>query len=90
MAKRSRKKRIATKLSKAQRYHPGAKGVPAPAQNTKTSKVRRTPRGGQSVHIPTDAELTEEYRYVLTDLKRIGMLALAMLALLIVLAVILV
>jgi hypothetical protein len=89
MAKKSRKKR-ATKLSKAQRYHPGAKGVPAPAQKTKTAKVRRAARGGQSVHIPTDAELTEEYRYVLTDLKRIGLLALAMLALLIVLAIILV
>ncbi|MEA3397358.1 MAG: hypothetical protein U9R05_07845 [Chloroflexota bacterium] len=90
MTKKSRKKRAATKLSKAQRYHPGAKGVPAPAQNTKTSKVRRAARVGHSVSIPTDAELTEEYRYVLTDLKRIGLLALAMLALLIVLAVILV
>ncbi len=90
MAKKSRKKRVATNLSKAQRYHPGAKGVPAPAQNTKTSKISRAARGGHSVHIPTDAELTEEYSYVLTDLKRIGLLALAMLALLIVLALILV
>ena len=46
--------------------------------------------GGAKVHIPTDAELTEEYRYVLTDLRRIGLLALAMLALLIVLAIVLV
>lgn len=86
MAKKSRKKRAA-KLSRAQRYHPGAEGVPAPVQKTKAAKVRRAARGG---HIPTDAELTEEYRYVLTDLKRIGLLALAMLALLIVLAIILV
>ena len=86
MTKKSRKKRV-SKLSQAQRYSPDTGGISAPVQKTKTARVRRTTRG---VHIPTDAELTEEYRYVLTDLRRIGLLAVAMLALLIVLAIILV
>ena len=89
MTKKSRKKRV-SKLSRAQRYSPNTRGIPAPVQKTKTTKARRAAHGGAKVHIPTDAELTEEYRYVLTDLRRIGLLALAMLALLIVLAIVLV
>jgi len=37
-----------------------------------------------------EQDLAEEYRYVITDLKRIGILALVMLALLIVLAFLLI
>ena len=37
-----------------------------------------------------EADLAEEYRYVITDLKRIAVLALAMLALLVVLAIVLI
>jgi hypothetical protein len=35
---------------------------------------------------PREADLREEYRYVITDLQRIGIIAVAMLALLIALA----
>ena len=38
---------------------------------------------------PKASDLQEEYRYVITDLKRIGVIAMAMLAVLIVLALLL-
>ncbi len=72
------------KLSAAQTYRP-VEG----AQPKATAKSKR--RAAQTKHhIPTEEELAEEYRYVLTDLKRIGILALVMLALLIVLAIVLI
>jgi hypothetical protein len=39
--------------------------------------------------VPKASDLQEEYRYVITDLKRIGVIAMAMLAVLIVLALLL-
>ncbi len=43
-----------------------------------------------TTQIPTEEQLAQEYAYVLTDLRKIGILALALLALLIVLAFVLV
>ncbi len=73
------------KLSAAQTYRPaeGAQQMKAAAKPKRRSVQTKH-------HIPTEEELAEEYRYVLTDLKRIGILALVMLALLIVLAIVLI
>ncbi len=43
-----------------------------------------------SASVPTEEQLAQEYAYVLTDLRKIGILALALLALLIILAFVLV
>ncbi len=88
MSKKKRKygsKSKKRKLSAAQTYRPVEGAQP---KATTSAKKRRA---AQPKHtIPTEEELAEEYRYVLTDLKRIGILALVMLALLIVLAIVLV
>ena len=74
----AKKKREAPRLSEAQLYRP-----------TKNAVVDVAAEG-----IPEDASaaevLAEEYQYVIQDLKKIGWLALAMLALLIVLALVIV
>lgn len=44
----------------------------------------------QAASIPTEEQLAQEYSYVLTDLRKIGILAAALLVLLIVLAFVLV
>lgn len=62
------------KLSAAQRVRPGA-----PSERVIAPTREDTPR-----------DLTEEYSYVLTDLKRIGIIALVMLALMIVLMIVIV
>ncbi|HOT92880.1 MAG TPA: hypothetical protein PLJ78_17005 [Anaerolineae bacterium] len=80
MAKKTKKSYRGPRLSEAQRYRPEAKvGAAAPVSQPVVASV-----------VPADADLMEEYRYVLTDLKRIAWLAVAMLALLIVLAFIIV
>ncbi len=88
MSKKKRKygsKNKKRKLSAAQTYRPQAGAAPA---STKKAGKRRAAQTKH--HIPTEEELAEEYRYVLTDLKRIGILALVMLALLIALAIVLI
>lgn len=92
MAKKN--KRRLPRLSEAQRYQPQAGATPAAAPTVTPSprpvQPRRMPPVFQAAHVPTEEELKEEYRYVTTDLRRIGILALAMLAVLIVLAVVLI
>jgi len=77
MAKKSRrvrKKSQPIRLSPAQMVQPGD-------QMAEASPLATTKRPGSKV-----ADLSEEYRYVIADLKRIGIIAVAMLAVLIVLA----
>ncbi len=81
MAKKTKKRSSGPRLSASQLYRPGADGV---------APVAAVPVVKAPVVQPADADLMEEYRYVLTDLKRIAWLAVAMLALLIVLALIIV
>ena len=51
---------------------------------TRKRRVRRVRRGGGPAHIPTEEELQEEYAYVIKDLRRVGILALVMFAVLII------
>lgn len=93
MAKKT--KRRLPRLTETQRYQPaaaaGAGTAPALAPAPRpVVQPRRMPPVFQAARVPTEEELREEYRYVLTDLRRIGLLALAMLAVLIVLAIVLV
>lgn len=92
MAKKN--KRRLPRLSEAQRYQPQAGAIqtaaPTVMPSPRPAQPRRMPPVFQAAHIPTEEELKEEYRYVITDLRRIGILALAMLAVLIVLAVVLI
>ncbi len=53
-------------------------------------KRRSVQTGTTSSAVPTQEDLAREYAYVLTDLRKIGILALALLILLIVLAFVLV
>ena len=81
MAKKSRrvkKKGQAIRLSPAQMVQPGTGDVAEVAAVATRAQSR-----------PQVADLREEYRYVIADLKRIGIIALAMLAVLIVLALLL-
>jgi hypothetical protein len=80
MAKKSRrvrKKERRVRLSPAQMELPGEGGVAGTP--VATAPARRAPK----------ADLREEYRYVIADLRRIGIIAVAMLAVLIVLALLL-
>ncbi|HQE92229.1 MAG TPA: hypothetical protein PLH19_06040 [Anaerolineae bacterium] len=80
MAKKAKKRSGGPRLSESQRYQPGKpSGVVTPVRQAETVST-----------LPANTDLVEEYRYVLTDLKKIGWLALAMLTLLVVLAFILV
>ncbi len=79
MAKKKRKRKTGPRLSASQAYRPTA--TESAAATPRTVAVTATPRGESA--IPTEEELAEEYHYVLTDLKRIAQLALAMLVLLI-------
>ncbi|MBN1876492.1 MAG: hypothetical protein JXA33_19870 [Anaerolineae bacterium] len=83
MAKKKRDK-SSPKLSASQLYHPQKAQVAGTAE----SAVQTVDLEATSV--PGDAALVEEYRYVLTDLKKIAWLAIMMLALLVVLAFVIV
>ncbi len=72
----AKKSRRTPQLSDAQLYRPGAK-ADAVVETPVTTAV-------------SEETLAEEYRYVLTDLKKIAWLALVMLGLLIALAFVLV
>jgi hypothetical protein len=75
---RSRKRTKTPRLSAAQLVQPGEEERP------KTLRALKQPRGKPLT------ELGEEYRYVVNDLKRIAIIAIAMMAVMIVLAVLLV
>jgi len=79
MAKKTKKRSTRRpRLSERQLYQPGVDGVSAvPSAALVTKPVTAQ---------PDDEDLAAEYRYVLTDLKKIAWLALAMLVLLVVLA----
>ena len=81
MAKKSRrvrKKERQVRLSATQMVLP--EGGEAAGTPLVTTPARRAPKV---------SDLREEYRYVIADLKRIGIIAVAMLAMLIVLALLL-
>ncbi len=83
MAKKSRrvrKKGRQVRLSPAQMVQPGM-GEVADAPPPTAVPARPV--------VPQESDLREEYRYVVADLKRIGVIALAMLAVLIALALLL-
>ncbi|MEA3309278.1 MAG: hypothetical protein U9Q70_07185 [Chloroflexota bacterium] len=79
------KKRRTPKLSATQRYSPG-KGR---QQHTQKNRKQAQLATAKATAV-TEEELAAEYKYVLKDLKHIGVIALAMLALLIALALILI
>jgi hypothetical protein len=81
MAKKTRRvkrKNQPVRLSPAQLVQPGVGEVTQPSSATASAQP------GQQV-----ANLQEEYRYVIADLKRIGIIAVAMLAALVVVALLL-
>jgi hypothetical protein len=83
MSKKNRKKST-PRLSQTQLYRPGMATTP-------TSKVAETTDVLQAAaDVPSEETLVAEYQYVISDLKRIGFLALIMLILLIVLAIVLI
>lgn len=82
MAKKSRRVRRTgrrPRLSAAQMVQPGGAG---PATEIPTTSAAAAE--------PKDGNLRDEYVYVLSDLKLIGIIAAAMLALLVVLAIVLI
>lgn len=82
MAKKTKKRSNGgPRLSERQLYQPGMGGAPVPS-------AAAVPVGKMVAVAaqPADEDLATEYRYVLTDLKKIAWLALAMLVLLVVLA----
>ncbi len=83
MSKKNRKK-SKPRLSKAQLYRPGMAATSV-AQSEETPVVLQG-----AANVPSEEVLAEEYQYVISDLRRIGLLALIMLALLIVLAFVLI
>ncbi len=82
MAKKSRRK--SPRLSESQLYRPGQRAVAGVAPSAVPKPTVGTSK------IPTEQELQQEYRYVLTDLRKIAWLAVAMLVLLVVLAIVIV
>ena len=78
MAKKSRrvkKKGSPARLSPAQMMQPGQDEAPEVASVATVARSR-----------PQVADLREEYRYVIDDLRRIGMIAMAMVVVLVVVA----
>ncbi len=80
MAKKSRRVKKQVRLSAAQMVQPMADDV-AEAVAVAVAIPTRS--------VPQATDLRDEYRYVIADLKRIGIIALAMLAVLVVLALLL-
>lgn len=86
MAKKTKKRSNGgPRLSERQLYQPGMDGIVGVATAAPTIKVPAVVAAQ-----PVDDDLAAEYRYVLTDLKKIAWLALAMLVLLVALAFIVV
>jgi hypothetical protein len=84
MSKKNRKKST-PRLSPAQLYRPGMATTPTAKAEEETPDVLPT-----AANVPSEETLAAEYQYVISDLKRIGVLALVMLVLLIVLAFVLI
>lgn len=85
MAKKTKKRSNGgPRLSERQLYQPGMDGIVGVA----TAPTIKAPAVVAAQ--PVDDDLAAEYRYVLTDLKKIAWLALAMLVLLVALAFIVV
>ena len=81
MAKKTKKRSNGgPRLTERQLYQPGMSGVGA------TSVAAPMIAAAAVAVEPADDDLAAEYRYVLTDLKKIAWLAVAMLVLLVVLA----
>ena len=81
MAKKTKKRKTGKpRLSERQLHQPGMAGISGVSA---TASIAETVTSSAQ---PDDEDLAAEYRYVLTDLKKIAWLALAMLVLLIVLA----
>jgi hypothetical protein len=74
-SRRGRKKERQVRLSPTQMVQPGMSEVA-------DAPLAATPQGPR----PRVSDLREEYRYVIADLKRIGVIAVAMLAMLTALA----
>ena len=87
MAKKTKKRTSSggPRLSERQLYQPGMENVAVPS-----AVVAPANKALSVAAQPADEDLAAEYRYVLTDLKKIAWLALAMLVLLIALAFIVV
>lgn len=86
MAKKTKKRSNGgPRLSDRQLYQPGMDGAAVPS-----AAVIPAAKVAAVTAQPADADLVTEYRYVLTDLKKIAWLALAMLVLLVVLALVVV
>lgn len=86
MAKKTKKRSNGgPRLSGRQLYQPGMDGVAVPSA-TVTPAVKAVAVTAQ----PADEDLAAEYRYVLTDLKKIAWLAVVMLVLLVALALVVV
>ena len=82
MAKKTKKRSNGgPRLSERQLYQPGMDGA-AVSPATVIPAAKAVAVAAQ----PADEDLATEYRYVLTDLKKIAWLAVAMLVLLVVLA----
>lgn len=64
------------------------RSIPVPVSARTGASASARPSSAEAVAEPT-VSFAEEYRYVITDLKRIGILAAAMFGLLVVLALIL-
>lgn len=60
-----------------------------PAETIQPVHVTRTPRSPLATPAPREVDFRREYAYVIDDLKRIGLIAAALLILLIVLALLL-
>lgn len=89
MAKKTKKRNDGgPRLSERQLYQPGVDG--AGRSLAAVVPAVRAVKAVAAATQPADEELAAEYRYVLTDLKKIAWLALAMLVLLIALALIIV
>lgn len=78
MAKKSRRKKKDVRLSPAQMVQPGMEDMSVADVADATASPA-----------PQESDLEDEYRYVVADLKRIGMIAAVMLAVLVALVLLL-
>ena len=78
--RRVRRKRTQVQLSEAQLVQPG--------QSTREAAPQVQAKAERSSQQPSEVDLEKEYRYVVSDLKRLGILAAAILAAMLVLFII--
>ena len=90
MAKKSRRVRrkgVPSQLSEAQLVKPTNKNIPQAAEMPATEPTQQP--DVKSVQQPMALDFRQEYRYVVSDLQRIGVLAAVILGILVVLSFIL-